>query len=71
MINNYNEKNKEERKAGIIRAFYSAYFSRVKMLSGADLQKVLEAIDEPEKEVMSDEEMLAVAKKLCTAFGGE
>jgi len=70
MINEHNEKCKEDSKADIVAAFYFAYFQRLKTLSSSDLETVLEGIDGANKQAMSDEEMLAVAKRLSTAFGG-
>ncbi|UWG96780.1 hypothetical protein LPY66_18165 [Dehalobacter sp. DCM] len=70
MINGYNEKAKEERKADIMAAFYSAYFSGLKKLSGSDLQKIYDAIDNPPKDEMTDEEMFNAAKRFAANFGG-
>jgi hypothetical protein len=69
MINSDNEMNKEESKAGIISAFYSAYFSRLKTLSSSDLEKVLDGIDKTEKQTMSDEDMLTVVKRFAKVGG--
>lgn len=71
MILDGGEKVKEKRKAGIVSAFYSAYFSRLEKLSGADLEQVLSEIDKPEDQKgMSDEQMFEVAKRISAAFGG-
>lgn len=71
MIIDYGERTKEERKADITSAFYSAYFYRLKELTGSDLEKVLDEIDEPaSQKEMTDDQMLAVAKRLATNFGG-
>jgi hypothetical protein len=64
-----NEKN--NKKSGIVAAFYSAYFYRLKELSGSDLEKVLSEIDEPaNQKEMTDEQMLAVVKRMSAVFGG-
>jgi len=71
IIEVYVEKKKDERKADIVSAFYSAYFSRLKTLSGSDLETVLKSIDEAEQqEIMSDEEMFARVKRLSASLGG-
>lgn len=69
MIEVYVEKKKDERKGGIITAFYSAYFSRLKTLSSHDLEKVLKEIEGANGQGMSDEEMLIVVKQLAKARG--
>jgi len=61
---------KEQRKSGIVTAFYSAYFSRLEKLSGSDLEKVLENIDKEQGAEMSDEAMLAFVKRIAQV-GGE
>jgi hypothetical protein len=71
MITDYTEKQKEKQKSGIIAAFYSAYFSRLKTLSGSDLENVINAIDRPVKQAMTDEEMLAAVRRMAASFGGE
>lgn len=71
MIIDYDERAKEERKASITDAFYSAYFYRLKKLSGTDLEEILKQIDEPEsQEEMSDEQMFVAAKRISATFGG-
>ena len=71
MIIDYSERTKEERKADITSAFYSAYFYRLKELSGSDLEAVLNEIDEPtDQKEMTDKQMLAVVKRMSAAFGG-
>ena len=65
----YVEKMKDERKSGIIAAFYSAYFSRLKTLSTTDLEKVLKEIDGTTGQEMTDEEMLTVVKQLAKDRG--
>lgn len=59
------EKQKNDKKSGIITAFYSAYFAKHEKLSGDDLQKVLDRIDNPKTEEMSDEAMLAAVKQFA------
>jgi len=65
MILGYERRIKDERKNGIIAAFYSAYFSKFNKLSGSDLEKVLKGIDKKPKRIMTDEEMLAVVKRMA------
>jgi len=65
MIIDHERKIKDDRKSGITSAFYSAYFYRLNKLSGSDLEKVLKAIDKKPKRVMTDEEMLAVVKRMA------
>lgn len=65
MIEDYSEKVKEERKRGLVNAFYSAYLSRIKVLSGSDLEKMLNDIDQPPKQIMSHVEMYSVVKRLA------
>lgn len=68
IIEVYIEKQKNEKKSGIVTAFYSAYFSKHEKLSGSDLQRVLDSVDNAQEE-MSDEEMYATVKRICAAFG--
>lgn len=63
MIIEFGKKQKDDKKSGITVAFYSAYFAKHEKLSGDDLQKVLDKIDNPENEEMSDEAMLAAVKR--------
>lgn len=63
------ENMKEQRKAGIVSAFYSAYFSRLKTLSNKELDQVLSQIDNTEDTKMSDEEMFYVIKNLSMMGG--
>ncbi|MFZ3132759.1 MAG: hypothetical protein WA125_17060 [Desulfosporosinus sp.] len=70
MIMAYTEKNKDERKADIVAAFYSAYFYRKKELSGNDLKKALKAIDGNSNR-MTDEDLFEAIKVLHAQFGGE
>lgn len=68
MILDYEQRIKGERKAGIISAFYSAYFSKHEKLCGSDLQRVLDGIDKESKKqnlAMTDEQMLSVVKRLA------
>ena len=65
MILDYERRIEDDRKNGIISAFYSAYFSRLNKLSGSDLEKVLKGIDKKPKRVMTDEEMLAVVRRMA------
>ena len=69
IIEVYVEKKKDERKSGIITAFYSAYFSRLKTLSSHDLEKALKEIEGTNGQKMSDEEMLSVVKQLAKVKG--
>jgi len=64
----YSELKKEQRKADIVTAFYSAYFQRLKTLSSKDLNDILDKIDNPE---MDDYAMFGVIKRLDAMFGGE
>jgi len=63
IIEFYIENKKNEKKSGIVTAFYSAYFAKHEKLSSADLQKVLDSIDNPQNEEMSDEAMLEAVKR--------
>lgn len=65
IIEVHTEKQKNDKKSGIIAAFYSAYFAKHEKLSGDDLQKVLDGIDNPKAEEMSDEAMLAAVKRFA------
>lgn len=62
------QKEKDDLKASIISAFYSAYFQRLEKLSNSDLRKVLDNIDG--KENMTDDEMLEAVKRFNTLVGG-
>ena len=64
IIEVYGEKQKDEQKGGIITAFYSAYFARLKTLSSDDLNKILDRIDKGDKG-MTDAEMMAAMKQFC------
>jgi len=64
IIEVYGEKQKDEQKSGIITAFYSAYFTRLKTLSSDDLNKILDRIDKGDKG-MTDAEMMAAMKQFC------
>lgn len=66
----YIEKQKETRKADIIAAFYSAYFQRLKTLSGKELEDVLNKINDAGEEEMSDKQMLLAFKRVSASFGG-
>ncbi|MHB8124643.1 MAG: phage tail assembly chaperone [Desulfitobacteriaceae bacterium] len=62
IIDVYIENKKNEKKSGITAAFYSAYFAKHEKLRGADLQGVLDGIDEGSGQEMSDEEMLSAVR---------
>ncbi|WP_282433008.1 phage tail assembly chaperone [Desulfosporosinus sp. Sb-LF] len=63
------EQKKDSQKSGIIAAFYSAYFTRLKTLSSPDLEKVLDGIDNVTGQDMTDEEMLNAVKKFAKDRG--
>jgi len=60
---------KERRKTGIVDAFYSAYFQRLKTLSGKDLEKVLDGMDGGKK-VKTEQDVIDSFMSIAAYFEG-
>ena len=84
-VQEYNEKQKMEldkRKTqfeeNLVVAYYTALWHRVEKLSGDNLKKVLDKLNQVEKQdenqnsstTQSPEEMFSIIKQLNAAFGG-
>jgi hypothetical protein len=68
-INDFAERQQQEREDKLTITYLGAYWQRVEKLSINHLKKLLNK--EPIKKEMTDEEMLKVVKRLNAVFGGE
>lgn len=64
----FDEKQKQKGENDLLLAYMTAYFHRIEKLESFDTYR--KKMSEPEKKVMSDEEMLAKVTQLHGLFGG-